>query len=179
MCLRSCPCDQSKAFLLHFHANKTSQLALAVGEDHWVPVSVPWSSQATANEVVGISTLSLQEARSKDFTMAFNILRLSTPPPPAEEIDDQDSFVPSRLRSKESSGTTVKSNDVSNAAQVPESRVLSIQDEVFFVVGCSLVLLDDLAEYLDILNNISSLTTDVMQRVIELLKVGVLIITLC
>ncbi|KAG0243420.1 hypothetical protein BGX31_010796 [Mortierella sp. GBA43] len=165
--LRTANLSQSKAFLLQFHVEKTNQLALAVGEDQWASVSVPWSSQATANEIVAISTLSLQEARNKDFTMAFNVLRLSTPPP-ADEIDDHESFIPSRLRSKGSSGAPAKSE--APKAEVPEARVLSIQEDVYFVVGCSLVLLDILAEYLDILNNISALTTDVMQRIIEILK---------
>ncbi|KAF9937686.1 hypothetical protein BGZ65_001174 [Modicella reniformis] len=137
--LRTAILTQSKAFLLQFHVEKTSQLANAVGDDQWLSVSVPWSSQATVNEITAISDLSLQEARSKDFSMTFNILRLSAPPPD-DSVDDQESFIPSRLRSKGSGGPTAKSND------------------------------DILAEYLDILNNISALTTDVMQRIIELLK---------
>ncbi|KAK3836920.1 MAG: Vps54-like protein-domain-containing protein, partial [Linnemannia elongata] len=80
--LRTAILSQSKAFLLQFHMEKTSQLALAVGEDQWAQVEVPWSSQSTANEITAISSL----------------------------------------------------------------------------------------KYLDILNNITALTTDVMQRIIELLK---------
>ncbi|KAG0368773.1 hypothetical protein BGZ54_001197 [Gamsiella multidivaricata] len=167
--LRTAILSQSKAFLLQFHIEKTSQLALSVGEDQWVQVEVPWSSQATANGIVAISTLSLQEARNEDFTMAFNILQLAAPPP-VQGIDDHDSFISSHLASKGSNGS-VNSGKRGAKAEVPApTRVLSIRDEVFFVVSCSLVLLDILAEYLDILNNISALTTDVMQRVIELLK---------
>lgn len=165
------PWDQSKAFLLQFHVKKTGQLAAAVGEDQWAPVSVPRSSQATVDEIIAISTLSLHEARNRDFTMAFNILRLSTPPPPpADGMDDQDSYIPSRLKSKGPSEVAVKS-DNAPAAQVPDSPVLVVQEEMFRVVSSSLVLLDVLAEYLDILNNISALTTEVMQRIIEVLKV--------
>lgn len=161
---------QSKAFLLQFHMEKTSQLALAVGEDQWAQVEVPWSSQSTANEITAISSLSLQEARNKDFTMVFNILSLSAPP--IQGMDDHDSFIQSRLGSKGSNGALSNGKGDSKSAEIPAStRVLSIRDEVFFVVGCSLVLLDILAEYLDILNNITALTTDVMQRIIELLKV--------
>jgi len=161
---------QSKAFLTQFHVAKTSQLALSVGEDQWVQVEVPWSSQATANEITVISTLSLQEAKSKDFKMVFNLLNLSAPPP-TQGIDDHDSFLATRLGSRGSNGSLANGKDVATKAVPPPTRVLSIKDEVFFVVGCSLVLLDILAEYLDILNNITSLTTDVMQRMIELLKV--------
>lgn len=149
---------------------KTSLLALAVGEDQWAQVEVPWSSQSTANEITAISSLSLQEARNKDFTMVFNVLSLSAPP--IQGMDDHDSFIQSRLGSKGSNGVLSNGKGDSKMAEVPAStRVLSIRDEVFFVVGCSLVLLDILAEYLDILNNITALTTDVMQRIIELLKV--------
>ncbi|KAG0049317.1 hypothetical protein BGZ83_005887 [Gryganskiella cystojenkinii] len=165
--LRAATTQQSKAFLTQFHVAKSSQLALSVGEDQWVQVEVPWSSQATANEVTVISTLSLQEARNKDFKMVFNVLSLSAPPP-AQGIDEHDSFLASRLGPKGSNGSLANGKD---AVPAP-TRVLSIKDEVFFVVGCSLVLLDILAEYLDILNNIPALTTDVMQRIIELLKVG-------
>lgn len=148
---------------------KTSQLALSVGEDQWVQVEVPWSSQSTANEITVISTLSLQEARNKDFSMLFNVLSLSAPPP-VLGIDDHDTgYTSTRLIAKSgSNGMGAKKE----AEVPPAARVISIQDEVFFVVGCSLVLLDILAEYLDILNNISALTTDVMQRMIELLKVN-------
>ncbi|KAF9350726.1 hypothetical protein BGX34_001019 [Mortierella sp. NVP85] len=162
-------CDQSKAFLLQFHVKKTGQLAVAVGEDQWAPVSVPRSSQAIVDEIIAISTLSLHEARNKDFTMAFNILRLSTPPPPADGMDDQDSYIPSRLKSKGPSEAAAK-NDNTSAVEVPDSPVLVVQEEMFRVVSSSLVLLDVLAEYLDILNNISALTTEVMQRIIEVLK---------
>lgn len=102
--------------------------------------------------------------------MVFNVLSLSAPP--IQGMDDHDSFIQSRLGSKGSNGALSNGKGDSKSAEVPAStRVLSIRDEVFFVVGCSLVLLDILAEYLDILNNITALTTDVMQRIIELLKV--------
>lgn len=145
---------------------KTSQLASSVGEDQWVQVEVPWSSQSTANEITVISTLSLQEARNKDFSMLFNVLSLSAPPP-VQGIDDHDTGYTSMIAKSGSNGVGAKKE----AEVPPAARVISIQDEVFFVVGCSLVLLDILAEYLDVLNNISALTTDVMQRMIELLKV--------
>ncbi|KAF9584918.1 hypothetical protein BGW38_004669 [Lunasporangiospora selenospora] len=157
----------SKAFLLQFHMEKTSQLALAVGEDQWIQVEVPWSSQSTANEIIAISTLSLQEARNKDFTMVFNVLTLAAPPQASTGLDDHDQFMSTRLKSK---GTTSSLNPKAETELPASTRVLSVKDEVFFVVGCTLILLDVLAEYLDILNNISALTTDVMQRVIELLK---------
>ncbi|KAF9139392.1 hypothetical protein BGX30_008028 [Mortierella sp. GBA39] len=167
--LRTAILSQSKAFLLQFHMEKTSQLALAVGEDQWAQVEVPWSSQSTANEITAISSLSLQEARNKDFTTVFNVLSLSAPP--VQGMDDHDSFIQSRLGSKGSNGALSNGKGDSKSAEIPAStRVLSVRDEVFFVVGCSLVLLDILAEYLDILNNITALTTDVMQRIIELLK---------
>ncbi|KAF9901879.1 hypothetical protein EC991_005581 [Linnemannia zychae] len=167
--LRTAILSQSKAFLLQFHMEKTSQLALAVGEDQWAQVEVPWSSQSTANEITAISGLSLQEARNKDFTMVFNVLSLSAAP--VQGMDDHDTFIHSRLGSKGTNGTLNNNKGDQKEAEIPAAtRVLSIQDEVFFVVGCSLVLLDILAEYLDILNNITALTTDVMQRIIELLK---------
>ncbi|KAF9930031.1 hypothetical protein FBU30_000944 [Linnemannia zychae] len=167
--LRTAILSQSKAFLLQFHMEKTSQLALAVGEDQWAQVEVPWSSQSTANEITAISGLSLQEARNKDFSMVFNILCLSAPP--VQGMDDHDTFIQSRLSSKGSNGILSNGKGDAKPTEVPAAtRVLSIQDEVFFVVGCSLVLLDILAEYLDILNNITALTTDVMQRIIEVLK---------
>ncbi|KAG0309326.1 hypothetical protein BGZ98_003441 [Dissophora globulifera] len=168
--LRTAILTQSKAFLLQFHIEKTTQLALSVGEDQWAQVEVPWSSQSTANEVVAISTLSLQEARNKDFTMVFNIINLSAPPPPIQEMDDHDSYMRSRLGPKGSGGPINNDKEEPKAEDPAPTKVLSIRDEVFFVVGCSLVLLDIVAEYLDILNNIPALTTDVMQRVIELLK---------
>ncbi|KAI1292436.1 ribosomal 40S subunit protein S1B [Mortierella claussenii] len=167
--LRTAILSQSKAFLLQFHIEKRNQLALSVGEDQWVQVEVPWSSQATANEVVAISTFSLQEARNKDFSMAFNILNLSAPPT-AQGLDDPDGFIPAQTGLKGSSGSIRSDKEGTKMDAPAPTRVLSIGDEVFFVVGCSLVLLDIVAEYLDILNNISSLTTDVMQRIIELLK---------
>ncbi|KAF9181290.1 hypothetical protein BGZ51_005563 [Haplosporangium sp. Z 767] len=166
--LRTAILSQSKAFLLQFHMEKTSQLALSVGEDQWVQVEVPWSSQAIANEITAISMLSTQEARNKDFTMVFNVLSLSAPP--RQALDDHESFIQSRLGSKNSNGLVSNGKEAATIEVPAPTRVLSIGDEVFFVVGCSLVLLDILAEYLDILNNISALTTDVMQRVIELLK---------
>ncbi|KAF9924669.1 hypothetical protein BGZ67_009148 [Mortierella alpina] len=159
----------SKAFLLQFHMEKTSQLALSVGEDQWVQVEVPWSSQSTANGITAIADLSLQEARSRDFAMTFNILSLSAPPP-VQGVDDHDGFIQSRLGNKSTNGSIPDGKEDAGADIPAPTRVLSIRDEVFFVVGCSLVLLDTLAEYLDILNNISALTTDVMQRIIELLK---------
>ncbi|KAG0198257.1 hypothetical protein BGX28_008287 [Mortierella sp. GBA30] len=167
--LRTAILSQSKAFLLQFHMEKTNQLALSVGEDQWVQVEVPWSSQSTANEITAISTLSSQEARNKDFTMVFNVLNLAAPPP-VQGMEDHDSFVASRVGSKGTNGTVSNGKEGAKAEMPAPTRVLSIHDEVFFVVGCSLVLLDILAEYLDILNNISALTTDVMQRIIELLK---------
>ncbi|KAF9424983.1 hypothetical protein BGZ94_007949 [Podila epigama] len=168
--LRTAILTQSKAFLLQFHIEKTSQLALAVGEDQWIQVEVPWSSQSTANEITVISTLSVQEARNKDFSMLFNVLSLAAPPQ-TQSLDDSDTgYIYTRMSNKSGANGHMNGADKKEAEIPPATRVLSIRDEVFFVVGCSLVLLDILAEYLDILNNISGLTTEIMQRMIELLK---------
>ncbi|KAG0221593.1 hypothetical protein BGW41_006640 [Actinomortierella wolfii] len=184
--LRTAILSQSKSFLLHFHTERTSQLALAVGEDQWIQVEVPWSSQSTVNEILSILQIPSVEARTRDFTMKFNPLALAAPP--RNEGDDQDedsSVMMDRLlrykrrsvaggtgtaasQSKQSQGGSRASED--QQPSIPPTRVLTIQDEVYFVVACSLMLIDILAEYLDILNNIPALTTDVMQRIIELLK---------
>ncbi|KAF9166972.1 hypothetical protein DFQ26_006236 [Actinomortierella ambigua] len=188
--LRTAILSQSKSFLLQFHTDRTNQLALAVGEDQWIQVEVPWSSQSTVNEVLSLLQMPSAEARTRDFSMKFNPLALAAPP--RSEVDNQDEdgsmMIDRLLRSKRrSGGGGAATSMVTSATQsmqgtngnrasedrppsIPPTRVLTIQDEVYFVVACSLTLLDILAEYLDILNNIPALTTDVMQRVIELLK---------
>ncbi|KAF9977695.1 hypothetical protein BGZ73_005205 [Actinomortierella ambigua] len=190
--LRTAILSQSKSFLLQFHMERTNQLALAVGEDQWIQVEVPWSSQSTVNETLSILQIPSAEARTRDFSMKFNPLVLSAPPRNEGDDPDEDSsaVMDRLLRSKKRSGGSVAGAAAAAAASVsqsmqdtsggrasedqppsiPPTRVLTIQEEVYFVVACSLTLLDILAEYLDILNNIPALTTDVMQRIIELLK---------
>lgn len=52
------------------------------------------------------------------------------------------------------------------------SRFLTVKGTNYFVVGCSLLIIKMFEEYLRCIGNLEGVATDIMQKLVELLKVA-------
>lgn len=71
----------------------------------------------------------------------------------------------------------LRKQDVQSPANVTISagsrKLLSIEDRTFYTVSSSLVLVQSLLDYLKIVLNLPTIATDIMSRIVELLKASV------
>ncbi|CAJ0899655.1 4548_t:CDS:10 [Entrophospora sp. SA101] len=137
--LRGTIMSQAKAFLNHFHMEKTKQENTLVENEQWVQAEVPIDFQRIVDNIVSASVSGLSCFRDDPSEP------LSSP-----SLHSYSSRAPSQ-------------NDSSN-------RHIFVEERKFFVVGCSLLLIKMLGDYLKCIVNIPALTTETMNRIIDLLN---------
>ncbi|KAJ1970999.1 hypothetical protein H4R35_005529 [Dimargaris xerosporica] len=249
--LRGTLISQAKAFLSHFHMERTKQLALLIENDQWVQKQVPIDFQLMVDKIVKSAILPRHLERLQTATVAStgnetepadnattaNIDPRDTstsplPPPPSSSLSALVATMPvSPARSPVSPERTVPpflvlefdgegpSQSLSGPAATqrwkqrasvdsivsllssnhPDSwyadpelllsygspfessateatgkedskKYMEIRGDKFHMVGCSLVLVKILIDYIQCAANIQMLATDVLHRVVEIFK---------
>ena len=100
--------------------------------------------------------------------MVDKLIRLN----PNEILDDGDE----RDHRVDEAGSQVKLDpkaDSKNTSQTnPSSKLLSVRSSKYFVVGSVLLFLKLMTDYLQCAEQVPPITTDVLNRILELLKVN-------
>ncbi|KAJ1657603.1 hypothetical protein IWQ61_003017 [Dispira simplex] len=227
--LRGTLISQSKAFLNHFHMERTKQLILLIENDQWSQKGVPIDFQQMVDRIVG-------SARLKP-TPVTNRSSSPTNATPAKHTPTEDSRspgkpagandgIPGRARSQSKPSRTVppllvlkidsdnknrsyptdtaqrqphrpsmesisslldsvdqdpwyadpellqsyrRSSSTMGEAKDTQSCVV-VQGQSFHVVGCSLMLLKLMIDYIQCAANVQILAADVLQRIVEIFK---------
>ncbi|KAJ1978188.1 hypothetical protein H4R34_003295 [Dimargaris verticillata] len=245
--LRGTLISQAKAFLSHFHMERTKQLALLIENDQWVQKQVPIDFQLMVDKIVKSAILPRhlerlqsvtagntgKESQPTDDTTTANtgpcdasnppLLSSSSPliatlptsparspvapertvPPflvlefdgegPPQSLSDPattqrwkqrasvDSIV-SLLSSNHpdswyadpelllSYGSPFESSTTEVSGAADSKKYMEIRGDKFHMVGCSLVLIKILTDYIQCAANIQMLATDVLHRVVEIFK---------
>ncbi|RUS32349.1 hypothetical protein BC938DRAFT_475645 [Jimgerdemannia flammicorona] len=174
--LRGTIMSQAKSFLNHFHMEKMKQQTLLIENEQWIQAGVPIDFQRIVDRIIAFA-----KSEGVDF---------EDPPPTAAasapmQVVDVLSPIPIRAGTMDSIGSTNAAGveDVRSGASSPtvggagveimaendSNRFLVVNGQSFFMVGCGLLLVKMLDDYLRCMANIPSLTTDVMQKMMELL----------
>ncbi|PKY28264.1 Vps54-domain-containing protein [Rhizophagus irregularis] len=160
--LRGTITSQAKAFLNHFHMERTRQAATLVENEQWVQEQVPIDYQRIIDKIVNAATSGLSEFKDDPSDST------SSPISPV--------FPMTGLRNGDSENNT---NNTSNGTKTPpvsqinngSSKYIFVEERRFFVVGCSLTLIKLIGDYLRCIANVPPLTTETMNRIVDILNV--------
>ncbi|CAG8525797.1 486_t:CDS:10 [Paraglomus occultum] len=144
----------AKSFLNHFQMEKVRQLVTVIENEQWIPAEVPIDFQNIVNLIIRASSEGLDEFRDNFSGDPYEQSPLSpTYPAPRNVIRD---------------GTGP--NDAAPEANYASKKSLSVENNKFFVVGSTLVLLKTLGDSLRCMVNIPNLTQEVMNKIVEILN---------
>ncbi|KAJ2516543.1 hypothetical protein H4217_004526 [Coemansia sp. RSA 1939] len=168
--LRGTLATQAKAFLANFHNEKSRQIQILIENEQWVQAEVPIDFQNLVNQVVSAAAHlppdmeSDQQTPGSDMPLESNPLALGS-------LSTTDAAVPRTLDTQtlalarqDSDAASVRSADTAGVG------LMHIGSEAFHVVGCSLVLVKSVVEYLQCAVSMPVLATDVLQRLVDMLK---------
>ncbi|KAJ3080696.1 hypothetical protein HK102_002878, partial [Quaeritorhiza haematococci] len=189
---------QAKAFLHHFHEEKSKQIALLIENEQWSQAEVPVDFQHIAEQILLLSSSSAANTASGGGSATSSTSSLASPGG-GDGLDEEGATVDkddseTDLTSLLSSGTPVASSiaekerrqsqaaalaTAAGAGMTPgkggkaaakSSKYLMVDGQRFYVVGCVLLFLKMLTEYMQCVENIPVLATDVLNRTLEVLK---------
>ncbi|KAI8336713.1 Vps54-like protein-domain-containing protein [Chlamydoabsidia padenii] len=139
--LRGTVLSQQKAFIDHFHMERLKQEAQLIENDQWVASEVPLDFQRIVDRIC-------------DGSFGNNNNNESTP------------TQQSRQRSEEAISPTTSSHEESDKT----TKLLIIHGQSYYVVGCTLLIIKLFEDYLQCVVNLDGMATDIMQKLMELLK---------
>ncbi|RIB02898.1 Vps54-like protein [Gigaspora rosea] len=158
--LRGTIISQAKAFLTHFHMEKTKQEATLVENEQWIQAGVPIDFQRIVDRIIAASTNGLSIFKDSPFN------HLSPPASPVFPSSDSQFGHNNDI----ANGTDEKDRIQNNPPVQSSNRQIFVEERKFFLVGCSLLLLKMIDDYLKCMVNIPVLTTETMNRIVELLN---------
>ncbi|KAI9359276.1 Vps54-like protein-domain-containing protein [Zopfochytrium polystomum] len=152
--LKSAMQSQARAYLTHFHDERSKQLAIVVENEQWVKAPVPIDFQEMVDGLVAAGHIPAEAPQANgdgDQEQEFST---------AADADES----PTEKQGADSPAQN-------SAGAVKMGNQLVVDGHRFFVAGCVLLLSKTLTDYLQCLTNIPSLTTEVLQRILEILKI--------
>lgn len=149
--LRGAMVAQAKTFLQAFHQRQITENARVVEEEQWAAVEVAPNVQASVACIIQIATSDPPE------------LLLGSRSPASSASSTASESIPPDTESAEDS--SAKKTVAGPAKQI------DIEGKQFFAVSAGLTTIVALMEYLKVLVNAPMLTTDVMSKIIEFMKV--------
>ncbi|KAJ2277536.1 hypothetical protein J3F81_000895 [Coemansia sp. RSA 371] len=167
--LRGTLTAQAKAFLGNFHAEKSRQIQILIENEQWVQAEVPIDFQNLVDCVVEAAQMPVSSDALSPLSLANGkVLSQSTSgpvsrPPTASLVSQSPSADHGLMIRTESDAVSVRSLDMGIGR-------MHIGDASFHVVGCSLVLVKTVVEYLQCGVSVAALAPDVLQRLVEIFK---------
>ncbi|KAJ2803049.1 hypothetical protein H4R20_003040 [Coemansia guatemalensis] len=194
--LRGTLMAQARSFLSNFHTEKSRQIQILIENEQWVQAEVPIDFQNLVNQVVeaahtadsDISQSPLHLGRQATVEAASTPALVSgvsdvpsrgliSPSPRLAEAPGRVEETPTPFKGTDpvaghgqllaradSDAVSIRSVD---AAAI---GLMHIGGSAFHVVGCSLVLVKSVVEYLQCAVSIPALATDILQRLVEIFK---------
>ena len=138
---------------------------MLVESEQWTQAEVPFEFQQIADRIV--------QGQTKDYGLeTTKNLEVSPSSETPSGLESKSSSSSSIFDDERDSLTPQSSKRISLPVASSSKRSLLIQGKKFYVVGCVLMFLRTLLEYVQCLENISDLTMDVMNKILEILKVS-------
>ncbi|KAJ3027241.1 UNVERIFIED_CONTAM: hypothetical protein HDU68_004198 [Siphonaria sp. JEL0065] len=143
---------KAKSFLNHFHDERTKQIAIVVENEQWARAEVPIDFQLMSEEINAAGNLAVEKKKAAA-QLENN-----------EDLDDAD-LAALVFAHKEAAAAA------SEDELVTSGRVLKVSGQTYSVAGCVLLLTKMLTEYLQSVENMPSLATEILNKTLDLLKV--------
>ncbi|KAJ3070233.1 hypothetical protein HDU98_006724, partial [Podochytrium sp. JEL0797] len=144
--------SQAKSFLNHFHEERTKQIAIVIENEQWSRAEVPIDFQLMSEEISAAGYLAIEKKKAAQLEKDD------------EAMDDLD-LAALVIAHKEAAAAA------SEDELVTSGRVLKVDRQTYSVAGCVLLLTKMLTEYLQGVENMPSLATEILNKTLDLLKV--------
>ncbi|XP_042408605.1 vacuolar protein sorting-associated protein 54, chloroplastic-like [Zingiber officinale] len=174
--------SQSKAFVDYQHDCRMTKIKAVLDQETWVAVDVPDEFQAIvillSSADVSINNSELLSNNPNSSTIETTVVSNQdhTIQKEFDQAADHDKQTSSPLSAMVNQNTIVEStpkqnsNASSNEPGRSASQMLVYQGVGYHMVNCGLILLKMLSEYVDISKFLPSLSSEVVHRVVEILK---------
>ncbi|KAM0054859.1 putative vacuolar protein sorting-associated protein [Helianthus debilis subsp. tardiflorus] len=143
--------SQAKAFVDFQHESRMTKLKALLDQETWVEVDVPDEFQAIVDSLFRLESDSEDDDHSKSIANSYNEVVAST----AEQVD---------LNGQ------VNNTKTKNGHAKSSAHLISFRGVGYHMVNCGLILLKMLSEYIDMNNFLPALSSEVIHRVLEMLK---------
>lgn len=150
--LKSTMLSQAKSFLNFFHEEKSKQIALLIENEQWAQAEVPVDFQRITEVILNSASIASPYSSMNTISHAA--------------LDDTVG---------EGSETDLNSSGNNGSSTHQEASLckhLIVDGQSFYAVGCLLIFLKMLTDYMQLIDHIPGLTNDVLNRILEILKVG-------
>ncbi|KAJ0797445.1 putative vacuolar protein sorting-associated protein [Helianthus annuus] len=141
--------SQTKAFVDFQHESRMTKLKAVLDQETWVEVDVPVEFQAIVD-----SLFSLEDDNSKSVANSYNEMVASSAEQPSQSVD----------------GITENNSKTKDAHGKSSIHLISFSGVDYHMVNCGLILLKMLSEYIEMNTVLPSLSSEVIHRVLEMLK---------
>ncbi|KAJ0932541.1 putative vacuolar protein sorting-associated protein [Helianthus annuus] len=141
--------SQTKAFVDFQHESRMTKLKAVLDQETWVEVDVPVEFQAIVD-----SLFSLEDDNSKSIANSYNEMVASSAEQPSQSVD----------------GITENNSKTKDAHGKSSIHLISFRGVDYHMVNCGLILLKMLSEYIEMNIVLPSLSSEVIHRVLEMLK---------
>ncbi|XP_022035623.1 vacuolar protein sorting-associated protein 54, chloroplastic isoform X2 [Helianthus annuus] len=141
--------SQTKAFVDFQHESRMTKLKAVLDQETWVEVDVPVEFQAIVD-----SLFSLEDDNSKSIANSYNEMVASSEEQPSQSVD----------------GITENNSKTKDAHGKSSIHLISFRGVDYHMVNCGLILLKMLSEYIEMNTVLPSLSSEVIHRVLEMLK---------
>ncbi|KAJ3158464.1 hypothetical protein HK101_001317, partial [Irineochytrium annulatum] len=146
--------SQAKAFLNHFHEERSKQIAMLVENEQWIKAEVPMDFQVILDEIVTAASKTAPEQTISHDHMGSE----------DEENNDGD------LGNAPASGSNESVTKAASDIRAKSARYLIVDGQKFYVAGCVLMFSKMLSDYLHCIENVPTIATDVLNKVVDVLK---------
>ncbi|OEL19382.1 Vacuolar protein sorting-associated protein 54, chloroplastic [Dichanthelium oligosanthes] len=162
--------QQSKQFVDYQHNVRMTKIKAVLDQETWVAVDVPEEFQAIVLSLSSTySSANGMDMPSEDDNSKFSDPMSQEPTYSAENNADNGKLTSAIGESKVESTSPQTENNVTGN-QRPTLQTIAHGGVRYHMVNCGLILLKMLSEYVDISKCLPSLSFEVVQRVVEILK---------
>lgn len=175
--------SQSKAFIDYQHSSRIAKLSAVLDQETWVAVDVPDEFQAIVNSLTFTETSVISEEsvvlQSNDTENSNHCMHENVD---GKSLGDLSTSRDQLRPSEDVTGSTSSNHDMARDA-VPETggkgrkgreksniKTINYRGVGYHMVNCGVILLKMISEYMDISNALSAFASDVVHRVVDILK---------
>lgn len=144
---------------------RTKQEITLVENEQWVQAEVPIDFQRIVEKIIVAASNGLNGFKD-DLSDPLSSPLSPTLPRISFQIDDRSRTTNGNNTEKRSTHNSDNNNNSSSS-----SRYIFVEQRQYFVVGCSLLLIKMIGDYLRCMANIPALTNETMNRIMEILNV--------
>ncbi|XP_061356195.1 vacuolar protein sorting-associated protein 54, chloroplastic isoform X2 [Gastrolobium bilobum] len=178
--------SQAKAFVDFQHESRMAKIKAVLDQETWVEIDVPDEFQSIINLLFSSDALTSENlngseddisTRYNDAVTNNNVLPMAdTGQPNAEQQVEQNNSIEASMNSvmepniAHNKISTAQSNSTEKDHKKSVSQSLFYKGVGYHMVNCGIILLKMLSEYIDMNNLLPTLSSEVVHRVVEILK---------